>query len=180
MCARKYQESTCRPADLQLFFFFFRLYMIHELRFAVFFSVFSTSRVAIITQLHFFFLRSFISDVIKGRSWKIFLFFCNESLWRHRQRRKEQFKHSEDVKKQNARKMISLRVARRWMTHPFGVEYGDLFSSIDNFVAADALAADEEVAPTTFWAALFRRPIFSVCRCPNVMDFLYRCQFERF
>jgi hypothetical protein len=39
------------------------------------------------------------------------------------------------------------------VTHPFGVEYGDLFSSIDNFVAADALAADEEVAavaPTTF------------------------------
>jgi hypothetical protein len=38
------------------------------------------------------------------------------------------------------------------MTHPFGVEYGDLFSSIDNFVA-DALAVDEEVAadaPTTF------------------------------
>jgi hypothetical protein len=39
------------------------------------------------------------------------------------------------------------------MTHPFLVGYGDLFSSIDKFVAADALAADEEVAavaPTTF------------------------------
>lgn len=39
------------------------------------------------------------------------------------------------------------------MTHPFVVEYGDLFSSIGRFVAADALAADEEVAavaPTTF------------------------------
>lgn len=34
----------------------------------------------------------------------------------------------------------------RAMTHPVVGKYGDLFSSIDNFVAADALAADEEVA----------------------------------
>jgi hypothetical protein len=64
------------------------------------------------------------------------------------------------VNTNNAREIISLRVAARkektkkaLMTHPFGVEYGDLFSSIDNFVAADALAVDEEVAavaPTTF------------------------------
>lgn len=70
------------------------------------------------------------------------------------------------------------------MTHPFAVESGDLSSSIDNLVTADALADDElqdcvaAVAPTTFWAALFRRPIFSVCRCPNVTTEVYRCQCE--
>lgn len=42
------------------------------------------------------------------------------------------------------------------MTHPFVVENGDLFSSVDKLVTTDALADDElqdcvaAVAPTTF------------------------------
>lgn len=69
------------------------------------------------------------------------------------------------------------------MTHPFAVDTGDLFSSIDKLVTGDALADDElqdcvaACAPTTFWAALFRRPILSFCRCPNVTTFV--CRFQR-
>lgn len=62
------------------------------------------------------------------------------------------------------------------MTHP--LENGDWFSSMERLVTADALVAAGCVlvaaCPTTFWAALFRRPILSVCRCPNVTNFIFR------
>lgn len=72
----------------------------------------------------------------------------------------------------------------KWVTHPIVVENGDLFSSADNFGFVDALVVVDvlqdcvAVPLTTFWAALLRRPVLSACRCPNLTDFIYRCQYE--
>jgi hypothetical protein len=53
-----------------------------------------------------------------------------------------------EQRKKNAKRKHS----EAHVTHPFAVESGDLFSSIESFVTADALADDElaAVAPTTF------------------------------
>lgn len=119
------------------------------------------------------------SDVIEEWLGAIKIVILTGDAWNNNQRAGRLLRRlsrcSEGKGRWTQRKML------RPMTHPFVGESGDLFSSIDSLVTADALADDElqdcvAVAPTTFWAALFLRPGLSVCRCPNVIILIYRCQ----